>query len=158
MIFGPVGITGASGLVGRHLTRKLDLLGVPYVSVSRNPISPLGKGSKWRCWDVSYWKTNDELDRIFQDVTSIIHLAAKISVDVDGSLIDVNVRSCINIANWALEKKIPLIFVSSSSVYSDPWEHKISENSEIGNTVIGGFYSVTKVMAESSLSYFLIEV
>jgi nucleoside-diphosphate-sugar epimerase len=87
-------------------------------------------------------------------VQAVVHAGAIVeSTDTwsEVRMFDVNVRACINLAEWAVYRSIPLVFISSASVYADPDSGRLSEDAPLGTNQLGGFYGMTKLMAEDIL-------
>jgi UDP-glucose 4-epimerase len=145
MVLGRVGLTGATGMLGRHLHAALNAAGADVVSVSRT------SGDGVIEWDLSKWLQHKELDELFSGVRAVVHAGALVQPkgEVDQAhLFDVNVRACANLAEWALAKSISLVFISSGSVYADPSADQLNEDSRLGANELGGFYGITKLLAE----------
>jgi UDP-glucose 4-epimerase len=152
LVLNKVILTGATGMFGHHMYAALQSVGSKVV-----PVSSFGTTTSVN-WDLTKWLSNKELDDKFGNPSAIIHGAAIIknetSEEQKDKIYDVNVRSCINIAEWALYKSIPLVFISSSSVYLNPHDNLIKSHSTRGANQIGGFYGVTKILAEDILDFY----
>lgn len=138
-------------MLGRHLRAALNAVGAEVVAVSRSGAD----GSA--VWDLAEWKSEDDLDELFPDVQALVHAGALIPSDVTierARLFDTNVRACANIAQWALIRKVPLVFVSSASVYANPNKPILREDAPRGWNDLGGFYGCTKLLAEDILDRF----
>ena len=139
-------ITGSSGMIGSHLKALFIKKDIEFVDINRS------------IWDLSKWKTDLELDNIFKNVKAIFHFAAALPTKYDNEnqlLFDVNVRSCLNIAQWATKKDIPIIYLSSSSVYKNPHSNNIKEDNEKVIFGLGGFYGYSKLLAENIFNHFV---
>lgn len=146
MVLSCVGLTGSTGMLGRHLSAALECEDILVKLTSR-----LGTQHSAR-WDLVDWKNDTDLDSIFAGVQAVIHAGALIPGNYSGSckeLFDVNVRSCWNIANWALKKSIPLVYISSSSVYLQNSRLPLKESSPRGWNPIGLDYGVSKLISEN---------
>ena len=120
-----VAITGANGMIGRHMVALIENKNVSLLSISRND------------WDLSKWKSFEELDRIFLSVDVVFHFGAALPKNKSNligdnkqtkTIFDVNIRSCLNLAEWALLRNKAVVFLSSSTVYKNPHGVKIREN------------------------------
>jgi len=149
---GNVIIIGATGMVGSCLVNRLISIDVKCILISRKKPKIKSKLVVWKYWDVGDWKSTFELDRLFDNASVIVHLASWFDNESSNSFekhfFDVNVRSCANIGNWANIKSVPMVFVSSSSVYSNPRMKKITEESSVGDISVGKYYAASKVMSE----------
>lgn len=150
MVLGKVGLTGATGMLGRHVRAALEAAGSCVVGVSHHGDVDTAR------WDLAEWLTVDALDGLFGDVKAVVHTGAVVDLNAVGGdearMFDVNVRACANLSQWALARSIPFVFVSSASVYADPDSGVLSEHSPLGANSLGGFYGMTKLMAEDVLA------
>jgi len=148
VVLGRIGLTGATGMLGRHMRAALETAGACVVPVSRSGSDGTAQ------WDMAKWLTAEALDTLFGDVQAVVHAGAivdSIAAWGEGRMFDVNVRACANLAEWAVSRSIPLVFISSASVYADPDSGHLSEDAPLGANQLGGFYGMTKLMAEDIL-------
>lgn len=146
MVLGSIGLTGATGMLGRHMRAALEAASAHVVPVSRSGLNGMAQ------WDMAEWLTADALDALFGDVRAVVHAGAIVdSAASEALMFDVNVRACANLAEWALSRSIPLVFISSASVYADPDSGHLPEGAPLGANQLGGFYGMTKLMAEDIL-------
>ena len=73
MVLGRIGLTGASGMLGRHINYALSSVGADVIAVSR--YSGNGAGG----WDLTNWLSNEEFDKIkfFNDKYQTIKIEIK---------------------------------------------------------------------------------
>ena len=159
MVFSKVALTGASGMVGRHVISILKERNITCIGSSRTRVEGVIPYLVWKPWDLKDWKSPSEIDELFGDVNAILHVGAivpKGSQATDDNLIlDANVRSCLCIAKWALEKNIPVLFLSGSTVYVNQEHIGIKETDPVAvNNLVGGFYGFSKLLAEQIFQYF----
>ena len=138
-----IAVTGAKGMVGQHLVRLLESKNIPSKSITRID------------WDLENWLGLEELDNLFDGCEAVFHVGAQLPKhrDLDNNfelkeLFDANVRSCLNLADWACIRGIPLVFISSSTVYENPHSSRIVESAPKVVNGFGGFYGYTKKLAE----------
>ncbi len=160
MVLNKVALTGASGMVGRHVIEVFTERNITCAATSRTRPLFLPDRSSWSAWDISEWKTTRELDAIFPDVQAILHVGAYVPKQKDGytdfeTLFNVNVRSCLCLAEWAAQRNIPLAYISSATVYADTEKADIRESDEKMQGGFGGFYGYSKRLAEDILQYFV---
>ncbi len=152
-------VTGASGMVGRHAIELLQKQKVPFVASSRSRPDNVSNDIEWESFDLRTNYTTDELTKKFPDVEAIFHIGALVPSYnqnvTDVALLDTNVRSCIPLALWALERNISLIYLSGAIVYNNPFEKNIKENAQATDTSLGGFYGYSKLLAEKTLDYYV---
>lgn len=147
-----VAVTGASGMVGRQLIEQLASENVTVLAASRRKPPETAGRVVWQAWDLTSWRSVEELDALFPDAEVVIHAGAAIpghSGDLDErALFDANVRACFDLGMWACAREIPLVFLSSSTVYAEPEREGIRETDTIGPNAIGGVYGHSKRLAE----------
>jgi UDP-glucose 4-epimerase len=149
MVLRQIALTGATGMLGRHVLAEMASEHIDVLTISR----PGGEGS--RLWDLAEWLSDAELDRVFAGAQAIVHAAAMVRTTepVDrAQMFNVNVRSCLNLGEWALRRGLPIIHVSSSTVYADPRQECLPEEAVLGWSGVGGFYALTKLLAEDVLA------
>ena len=155
MVLKTIAVTGASGMVGRHLLTALDEAGLGIAATSRSRPVNLPEAAKWTAWDLLEWKTPDQLDLIFGDVDAVIHAGAAVPSRnrdlTSGNLFDTNVRASLALGTWAADRKLPLLLISSATVYADPTATGIIEQATVSPAGLGEFYRTTKLLAEQVL-------
>lgn len=147
MVLKKIGLTGATGMLGRHVRAALEDAGAEIISVSRERKEDKEANS----WDLSNWRKLDELDHLFADVQAVIHVGAMVQTNgqVDeGLMFNTNVRSCLNLGQWALCREVAVVHISSSTVYANISSNNISEDAQLGYNGLGGFYGLSKLLAE----------
>ena len=147
MVLNAVGVTGATGMLGRHIIAALADHQIPAVPVSR-PNASLKSQSHW---DLLRWGSFEMFDRLFPGVTQVVHAGAYVPdgpVENEADMFDANVRACFNLSEWAKARSVRIIFVSGAIVYKDPYAAMNSEGSMTGFSDIAGLYEWSKIMAE----------
>ena len=148
-----IALTGSSGMTGIHMKALLELNKVKIIEVDRN------------MWDLATWKTHDEIDAVFPHAEAIFHFGAFVprasanNIDANNTVIrdvfDINVRSCVAIAEWALHKNVPVVYLYGATVYRDPHALNIVEEAEKTTNSFGGWYGFSKYMAEQVFDHFV---
>jgi len=143
-----IAVTGANGMTGSHMMSLLKSKGIPAKAVTRQE------------WDLTEWKSFDELDHIFGSVLAVFHFGAQLPYNdfkndnrQTQQIFDANIRSCLNLAEWAKLRNIPIVFLSGAVVYKDPHASKIIETDSKVVNGFGGFYGYSKFLAESIFSH-----
>ena len=143
-----IAVTGANGMTGSHMVSLLKSKGIPVKAVTRQE------------WDLTEWKSFDELDHIFRSVLAVFHFGAQLPYNdfkndnrQTKQIFDANIRSCLNLAEWAKLRNIPIVFLSGAVVYKDPHASKIIETDSKVVNGFGGFYGYSKFLAESIFSH-----
>lgn len=148
MVLDRVGLTGANGMLGRHLNAALNAEGIYVSKVSR--IADDGVAE----WNLAKWLTHEELDLLFPNVDAVVHAGAlvKSEGEIEEDLMyNANVRATLNLAQWALDRDIPLVHISGAIVYENPFALMQVETAKTGWSGLGGFYGLTKLLAEDIL-------
>ncbi|MDC0429776.1 NAD(P)-dependent oxidoreductase, partial [Candidatus Pelagibacter sp.] len=143
-----IAVTGANGMTGSHMVSLLKSKKIPIKIITR------------KVWDLIEWKSFDELDQIFGSISAVFHFGAQLEHSYSKydnlqtqKVFDTNIRSCLNLAEWAKLRNIPIIFLSGSVVYANPHESKIVETDPKVVNGFGGFYGYTKILAESIFNH-----
>ena len=148
MVLDRVGLTGATGMLGRHLFANLNAEGIEVIRVSR--IADDGVAE----WNLAKWLTHDELDLLFPHIDAVVHAGALVKPigEVDeGVMYNANVRASLNLGQWALSRDIPMVHISGAIVYENPYAFMQDESSVTGWSGLGGFYGFTKLLAEDMI-------
>lgn len=151
MVLNSIGVTGASGMLGRHIIADLAYHKIPTVSVSR----PSAKQKAEAHWDLMRWGSFEMFDRLLPGVTQVVHAGAYVpdgTIKDEAGMFDSNVRACFNLSEWAKARSVRIIFVSGAIVYKDPYAAMNSEVSLTGYSDIAGLYEWSKIMAEDILA------
>lgn len=147
MVLNRIGLTGATGMLGRHMQAALEKAGAQVLAVNRTS----APGSEAAGWDLADWRTLTELDALFAGVQAVVHAGAMVQTSGpidEGLMFDTNVRACVNLGQWALSRGVPLVHISSSTVYADTTAADLSEDAPLAWSGLGGFYGLTKLLAE----------
>lgn len=160
MVLKKVGLTGASGMVGRSMIEILNKNNVRYIAATRSKLGVITPQSSWVKLDLAEWQNIEELDKMFPDVQAFFHIGALVPKTAEDNyaydrIFDVNVRSCLYLASWANKRNIPIIFLSSSTVYANSEQKDIKVHDKKTTGGFGGFYGYSKLLAEETLQYFV---
>jgi UDP-glucose 4-epimerase len=145
VVLGRVGLTGATGMLGRHMHAALQAAGAQVTAVSRSGADDSA------AWDLGEWLGMAVLDELFAGVQAVVHAGAFVqpSGEVDEArMFDANVRACLNLGQWAMSRNVPLLYVSGAIVYADPCAPLQKESAPLGWSGLGGFYGFSKLLAE----------
>ncbi|WGH78721.1 NAD-dependent epimerase/dehydratase family protein [Jannaschia ovalis] len=134
-------VTGANGLFGRHLCALLEAKGIAHRPLTRAD------------WDLRDWAAPERLDALTAGADTLVHAAARLPSEPSArELFDTNVRATLNLADWARQRGIHMIHLSSGSVYADPYADAITEDAPMGPGPLGGVYAQSKRLAEMALA------
>lgn len=155
MVLSNVALTGASGMVGLHVLAILGLRGILCKATSRTRPVLMTDSITWKQWDLTEYKTLEELDKLFPNVDALLHVGADVpnpSTQIcEKDLFDANVRACLCLGRWALERGIHMVFLSGATVYAESEKNGIREDAKKTYKGLGGFYGFTKLLAEEVL-------
>jgi UDP-glucose 4-epimerase len=148
MVLNKIGLTGSTGMLGRHVWAALDKARAQVVAVSRAGL--LDKNISR--WDLGIWLSLTELDDLFKGVQAIVHVGAMVprtpgQID-EGRMFDANVRACLNLGLWAISRNVPIVHVSGGIVYAATDPVGLTEGAALGWCGQGGFYGLSKLLAE----------
>lgn len=137
-----VAVTGASGMVGRHVAAALSRAEMRCTAVDRTR------------WDLRRWASDEDLDAIFFACDAIVHAGA--AVPSPGrpvppqDILDANVRACFCLGDWARRRGKPIVFVSGATVYATG-KRAIKEDDPTTSRPDSGLYGLSKLLAEQLL-------
>jgi len=148
-----IAITGAGGLIGSALVRKLlaeDMEVIGYDRVFSGEW--VGKQDKlvWETVDVSHPSFGAKLSQHKPDM--VVHCAAHPggrSLREPLSDVNTNVSGSMQVFEWCARSKVPVIYLSSSVIYGDQPSGPISETASVNP---GTIYGVCKVACENFLT------
>jgi UDP-glucose 4-epimerase len=136
-------------MLGSHVMAALSAHGFEAIACGRS------HGNAARVWNLAEWKTDAELDAIFASAAAIVHAGAAVPSAAhplnDGELFDANVRASSNLGEWARKRGVPIVHVSGAIVYADLSAKCILESASLGWSGLGGFYGLSKLLAEDVL-------
>lgn len=138
-----VAVTGASGMVGRHVVQALRQADFEPRSVDRVH------------WDLRHWANDDVLDDCFAGCDAIVHAGAAVPSPnrpmPPQDIIDANVRACYCLGDWARRRGKPLIFISGATVYNWTGNPALKEDAEKTSRPPSGLYGLSKLLGEQVL-------
>lgn len=158
MVLNRIVLTGASGMLGRHLGPLLASAGCRVIGSGRS--KPDGAlAAEWVEWDLRQYQPDSWLEECFGRADAIVHAGAWVpgnlsEVGNEKDLLDINVRACMNLGGWALRRNLPVVFISSGTVYAQQEQGGLTETDPVGASGQGGCYGLTKVLAEEVFAYF----
>ena len=156
MVLKRVLVTGATGMVGRQVISRLADQNIDVIATSRTRPVIIPSGTSWIPFDLQSHRLESDFKNTFENIDAIVHCAALVPTPNDEfnerDMIDVNIGASQTLAAWALSIGAKLVFISSSSVYADPHQIKITEDSETGPNALSRLYGITKLAAEMVLT------
>ena len=146
MVLKKIGLTGSTGMLGRHLHATLKNAGAEVICVSSSATQ-----GNLSVLDLNEWLAEEELDALFDGVQAVVHAGASVQTNGlidEGRMFNVNVRACANLGQWALSRGLPVVHISSAVVYADISSDNLDEDAPLGWSGLGGFYGLSKLLAE----------
>lgn len=144
-------VTGASGLVGTNLIRKLDKENCQIIALINN--TPLHYHSH-KITEIKASVSNlKDLEKVFDqnnENTVCIHCAGIITIKSknDNTVYETNVKGTKNIIKMCLKYNVRLIYVSSVHATKElPHGTVIKENNNFDANILTGIYAKTKAEA-----------
>jgi nucleoside-diphosphate-sugar epimerase len=122
-----VAITGASGFVGGAIVRGVTARGDTWNGLTRRANAPLaGPGGTWIPGELADLPS---LERLVRDADAIVHAAAWVHRDTPDpasrdACFAVNLRGTERVLEAVRKRGVPLVFVSSTSVYGESFEDR----------------------------------
>ncbi len=153
MVLKRIALTGSSGLLGRHIAYVLLKNNYKVLASSRTRTPIRHTNLEWRYLNLSKKLDNIILNKIFGEVSAIVHAGAYVP-NLDKKinlkeLIKSNVYATDKLAVWAQKRKIHFIYISGAIIYKN--QNKInSENSETLK-VSKNKYCNSKILSEKRL-------
>jgi len=146
-----VGVTGAAGYLGSHVTQTLLNAGhdvVPVDDFSNGGVRSVG-GRDVEAVDI---RDRAALTAAFEDVDAVVHLAAVSDVEAceehAETAFDVNVGGTENVAWFCREHGVPLSFAGSVAVFGEPETFPLAPETPRDPLNV---YGVTKQMSEDDI-------
>lgn len=138
-----VAVTGAGGMVGRHVVVALNKSGLNCLPIGRQQ------------WDLRNWKNVEELDEIFGASSSVVHAGAIVPISgqtvSSQDLFDANIRASLCLGEWCAARDRSLVLISGATVYESPFAIGIKETAPLTTRPGSGLYGLTKLLAEQVL-------
>ena len=104
-----IGITGASGMLGKHLLYILSKKKISVVATSKKLSKSKNKNIIWKKLNLINLKNEYQLDNVFGNINTLVHIGAlvpKPNTKQDKKKIKkINFDSTLIITKWALKKK-----------------------------------------------------
>jgi UDP-glucuronate 4-epimerase len=143
-------VTGCAGFIGSHTTEALLARGYKVVGVDNfdpfypKPVKERNLSGFLNHPEFRFYETDfterDNLDQLPDDITHVIHLAAKAgvrpSIDDPQGYMKTNLTGTYNILDWMVARGIrKMVFASSSSVYGNNPKLPFSETDNVDNPI-----------------------
>ncbi len=150
-----IGLTGASGLLGKHVIFLLLKKNYKVIATSKKRPLIKHKNLIWKRMDLSKKLDNSKLKKIYENVICLIHIGAFVPAPGQKKKLQqinqINVISSLKLASWSKENNKHFIFISGSILYKKQ-NFKNKENSPILKKS-ENLYVNSKILSERKLSY-----
>ncbi len=147
-----VGVTGSSGLLGKHVVQYFLKKNCEIIGTSRSKPKIYHKNFLWKKLDLCKKINNEKLSLIFKDINCLIHMGAyvpKKTISINKNLINkINIDATINLLKWSQRNNVHFIYISGSVVYNQ--NKKNSENSKLLKNS-KNFYIDSKIKCERKI-------
>ena len=148
-----IGVTGGSGLLGRHVIYFFLKKNFKIIALSRKNPKIKHKNLDWIQIDLSNKLSYQKLDDIFKKLKCLIHIAAFVP---DGKnfkkkkyINKINLHSSLNLAKWSKINNKHFIYISGAVIYSNE-NKKNSEKSKIKNKSANSYVN-SKILSEKAI-------
>lgn len=152
-----IAVTGANGLLGSFIVRKLAEENKEFVAIQRKGsdtslLGDLKHSIKWREADVCDPVT---LTEVLADVTTVIHAAAMVSFNPreEKKMFEVNVSGTRNVVNVCLQNNVKRFIQISSVAALGRQKDKttIDESNKWADSALNSAYGKSKYLAEQEV-------
>lgn len=145
-----IGITGCSGMLGRHLINFfLKKKNFNLVCVSRRKVKIKNKRFKWKKLNLSLIKNENKFKKLFKNVSVIIHAGSAVPSKniklVKNDYLNTNIRSSKKLISFAKKNNIHLIFISGAIIYGNTLK-KVKENIKINNSKVLNYENSKRII------------
>jgi len=149
-----VAVTGANGLLGSFIVRKLIEYKQDFIAIKRNGsdislLEDVGEKIKWADADIL---DSVALNEAFKNVTHVIHTAAIVSFNPKRAkeVMDINVQGTRNVVNTCLTLGIKrLVHISSVAALGRQKGQKVvTEDNKWAESAANSVYAKSKYLAE----------
>lgn len=147
-----VGITGSSGLLGKHVIKFFLKKNCKVIASSRQKPDIKHKNLVWKRIDLNKNLNDKKMEFFFKDISCLIHIGAyvpKISIKKKKMYINkVNIVSSLSLAAWSNKKKLHFIYISGAAIYK-----KWIKNSEYSDVLKNSKnnYLFSKIKSEKKI-------
>ncbi len=150
-----IGLTGASGMLGKHLINFLLKKNLKIITTSRRSIEYKNKNIDWKKFDLTKIKNEKTLDNLFGDIKVLVHAGALVPTNIKqqnkDKIIKTNLKPTIIISKWAKKNNVHFIYISGAIVYENKIKKKIKETSKIKNFFLKDYYGKSKKNCDNYL-------
>ena len=127
-------VTGGAGFIGSRLVKKLSDAGHDVISLDKTVDEKKFLEQDYCCLDLSNYKHLTKLSTIIEGVDVVYHLAGKKNLQESFDRVlyyhNANVVASLNLLELCVDRGVKrFVFASSASVYSEPDEPLVTEES-----------------------------
>jgi len=145
-------VTGAAGLIGSALVTKLLDKNIKTIACDNFTIGEWKINHDKLIWEADDINSSNFISRLDQyNIDCVVHCAAHPggkSLNEPSLNVEVNLLGSMRLFEWCANNNTPVIYISSSVIYSDQPNVPISENAKVDP---GTIYGVCKISCENFL-------
>ena len=158
-----IGITGSSGMLGKHVVEFFLKKKYHVIASSRSNPKINKKNFLWKKLDLNEKNFTEKFKLYFKNIECLIHIGAYVpkkndKIDIK-YIYNVNTKATVQLAKWSKKNKIHFIFISGSAIYKK--DKKNIESSKILNfsknvylnSKIKSEKKITKLSKKSNFKY-----
>lgn len=148
-----IALTGASGVLGRHIADLFSKKKIKVFATSRKKLPLKNNYIFWKSMNLEKLKNFKKLDGIFGNSKVLIHAGAYVPLNSKFENIKkinkINIKSTYLLHKWAKKNNAHFIFISGAIVYKN--KKNCKENSPLINKKNSIFYGYAKKVCENYL-------
>ena len=159
MVLNRIGLTGSSGLLGRHIIFILLKKKYNVIATSRTRPPLKHKMLIFKKLNLNEKLKNSKLDRIFGKISTLIHAGAYVPNNPNNKkkmnrklVLKCNSEATGKLAKWAYNRKVKLIYVSGAIVYKNQNSKNLEHSKVIKHSE--DIYCYSKALSEKKLFFY----
>ena len=155
MVLNQISLTGASGMLGLHIAKKLAKQNYKVIALSRKKPKIKNKNIIFKKFDIKKKYTKKKFESFFNDSDIIIHAGCTTNYSKEKNKLfsfKMNLDKTKEIGRLSYLKNKKLIFISGAIIYQNQ-KIKNSENSKVKKN-IKDLYIKSKIISEKILTKF----
>lgn len=152
MVLNQIALTGASGMLGIHIAKKLVEKNIEVIALSRTKPKIKSKLIKFKKFDIKKKYTKEKFKSFFKNATTIIHAGCTTNYLKEKNKkfsLKMNLKKTEEIGKFSCLNNKKLIYISGAIVYSRQ-KRTNSENSKIKKKT-DDLYTKSKIVSEKIL-------
>ena len=156
MVLNRIGLTGSSGLLGRHIIFILLKKKYNVIATSRTRPPLKHKMLIFKKLNLNEKLKNSKLDRIFGKISTLIHAGAYVPNNKKKMnrklVLKCNSEATGKLAKWAYNRKVKFIYISGAIVYKNQNSENLEHSMVIKHSE--DIYCYSKALSEKKLFFY----